>query len=214
MGDSVADGRIGHFEGVESDIAAAVAALHRSVPGLQRTVLWGLCDGASAALLYLQGRRDPRIGGLVAVNPWVRTPAGQARTTVRHYYLRRLLDRSFWRKLISGNVGWSALEGFVRNAGAAVAPDVVGTQGYTQRMAQGWGGLAFTGMLALSEHDFTAREFEVHTGSDPSWRRAFSQRPPLRVYLPGADHTCSQPGAMQALNEATSTYLLRLGEAS
>lgn len=62
--------------------------------------MWGLCDAASAALFYARG--DARIAGLVLLNPWVHTEHTAAKTLLRHYYLRRLLQRAFWQKVIQG----------------------------------------------------------------------------------------------------------------
>ena len=107
MGDSTGAQR--SFEALDDDIAAAIDALLHHCPALDRVVLWGLCDGASAALMYLQRRRDPRVQGLCLANPWVRSEAGLARTHVKHYYAQRLLQPAFWKKLISGKVGLRAL---------------------------------------------------------------------------------------------------------
>jgi hypothetical protein len=38
----------------------------------------------------------------VLVNPWVRSVQGVARAYLRHYYLRRLFQRSFWNKVARG----------------------------------------------------------------------------------------------------------------
>src|SRR5258705_4562348 len=100
MGDSP-----GHFQGFEhvgAYIRAAIDALIAHAPGVRRVLLWGLCDAASAALLYASS--DPRVIGLVIANPWVRSPATEARARVRHYYLRRLFSADFWKKVLSG--GW------------------------------------------------------------------------------------------------------------
>ena len=44
MGDSTGDVR--PFDDINDDIAAAIDEFFRQVPGLERVVLWGLCDGA------------------------------------------------------------------------------------------------------------------------------------------------------------------------
>ncbi|MCK7493609.1 MAG: hydrolase 1, exosortase A system-associated [Comamonadaceae bacterium] len=90
MGDS--SGALRGFEQITPDIGAAVDALLQRAPGVRRVVLWGLCDGASAALLYLHERRDPRVRGVCLLNPWVRSEASLARTHVKHYYTRRLRE--------------------------------------------------------------------------------------------------------------------------
>ncbi len=74
MGDS--DGAFQGFEAIDQDIAAAIDAFQAAEAGLERVVLWGLCDGASAAAFY--GHQDPRVAGLILVNPWVRSEATQA----------------------------------------------------------------------------------------------------------------------------------------
>ena len=77
MGDSTGDLR--NFEAIDDDIASAIDALQQRAPQVRRVVLWGLCDGASAALMYWDRRRDPRLAGMCLLNPWVRSAATLAR---------------------------------------------------------------------------------------------------------------------------------------
>lgn len=79
------DGHIREFGEIQSDVASAVHCLADEVPEIREVILWGLCDGASAALL--SAHVDPRVRGLVMLNPWIRTDALQAVTLLRHYYL-------------------------------------------------------------------------------------------------------------------------------
>lgn len=65
----------------------------KAVPSLRGVVIWGLCDAASAAMMYAP--RDPRVRGLVLFNPWVRDTQSQAVTQIKHYYARRLVDGAF-----------------------------------------------------------------------------------------------------------------------
>jgi exosortase A-associated hydrolase 1 len=104
MGDSSGAART--FEYVEQDVAAAIDAFQAAVPGLREVVLWGLCDAAAAALFY--GHRDPRVCGLVLLNPWARTAEGLARSTLKHYYWQRLRDPELWRKVFSGRFALGA----------------------------------------------------------------------------------------------------------
>src|SRR5690606_19047994 len=75
IGDSTGEPR--GFEAVDDDVRAAIDEFCAQMPDIEQIVLWGLCDGASAACLY--ARKDPRVAGLVLLNPWVRTEAGEAR---------------------------------------------------------------------------------------------------------------------------------------
>ncbi len=73
MGDSEGEPR--SFESIDADLRAAIDTFFREAPGLEEVVLWGLCDAASAALLY--AATDARVAGLVLLNPWVRTESGE-----------------------------------------------------------------------------------------------------------------------------------------
>ena len=102
MGDS--NGPPIGFENVDEDIRCAIDALVSRCPAVKKVVLWGLCDGASAALIYVQRSRDARVAGVCILNPWVRTASSLARTHIKHYYGQRLMDRQFWTKLMTGGV--------------------------------------------------------------------------------------------------------------
>jgi uncharacterized protein len=65
-GDS--EGEIGTLEETANDLRGAVDAFISHMPGLQQVVLWGLCGGATDAILYAPA--DPRVAGLVLANPW------------------------------------------------------------------------------------------------------------------------------------------------
>lgn len=211
MGDSA--GELQQFENVERDVGAALDALQVSVPEVDRVVLWGLCDGASAALLYLHTRADARVSGLLLLNPWIRTAASRAKTQVRFYYLQRLMQGAFWAKLLSGRVAVGALRGFVGSLRAAARTGPATDEsalGYPTRMALGWQAFPGRGLLVLSDQDYTAREFEAYCATDPAWTRALDERPLERATLSQADHTCSQPVAENALHSVTIDFLNEL----
>jgi hypothetical protein len=101
MGDS--EGEPGAPEPAEHlapDIRAALDAFAECASGIMDFTLCGLCDGASAALMYAP--LDPRVRRLVLLNPWVSDQGVAARTAWRHYYLSRLADPELWRKGASG----------------------------------------------------------------------------------------------------------------
>ncbi|MEO7762020.1 MAG: hydrolase 1, exosortase A system-associated [Casimicrobiaceae bacterium] len=117
MGD--AQGQPRSFEAVGDDLRAAIDAFFHELPGVQTLTLWGLCDAASAVLMYAHA--DPRIAKIVLVNPWVRSAATLARTQLKHYYGSRLADREFWNRICRGEFDFSAAtRSFVTNLGAAL----------------------------------------------------------------------------------------------
>ncbi len=207
MGDSEGEPR--DFMAIEADIAAAIDALLAASPQLRQVVLWGLCDGASASLMYWAARRDPRVRGLCLLNPWLRSEAGQARTQVRHYYLHRLVQPDFWRKLLGGGVGPGAVTGLLRAIRKAKGqPGAVAASGdFRSVMAQAWRAFPGPMLLLLSGKDYTAKEFLDGVNRDPAWHQAL-QRPGLRrVDLPSADHTFSAVADRLASEQALIGWL-------
>jgi exosortase A-associated hydrolase 1 len=210
MGDG--GGALRDFEAVGDDLAAAIDFLFETLPGLRRVVLWGLCDGASAALMYCHDRRDPRVAALCLLNPWVRSAQTLARTHVKHYYLQRLTQPGFWRKLLSGRIAWSALSGLLANLRAArgSAPAAASQAPYQQRMAAAWREPGRPILLILSGDDYTAKEFVEATRADPAWAGALQRAGLDQHTLAGADHTFSDPAAKRRVEQLTADWLRTL----
>ena len=206
MGDSAGSPR--GFEDIVPDISAAIDTLVREVPAVRQVALWGLCDGASAALLHVDAQRDPRVRGLVLLNPWVRSAESLARVQLKHYYWQRLGQREFWAKLLSGGVGQAAWRDLLANLRArrASAPRAVQLS-YQQRMARAWA--AFDGdiLLVLSGNDYTAKEFVDTTQSDPAWAGALRHPRLQRQDVPEADHTFTSRAWQARVDELTIAWL-------
>jgi uncharacterized protein len=206
MGDS--EGQTRHFEQLDDDIASALGAFQTACPHIQRIVLWGLCDAASASLLYLYRQRDPRIAGLSLLNPWVRSVQSLARTRVKHYYLNRLISRDFWRKVVLGGVGLSALTDLARNIGHAThGGQKTDGKSFQDCMLAGWSACGLPTLLMLSEKDYTAQEFVEFSSGKPRWQSLLNSDKVSIVRLIGADHTCSIPGTQEAAEAATLKWL-------
>lgn len=219
MGD--AEGEQRSFEQLDDDIAAAIDAWRRERPALRRVVLWGLCDGASAALLYVQRRRDPRVAALCLANPWVRTEASLARTQVRHYYLDRLRQGAFWRKLLSGRVGLAALRellGKLKTGRAAHSPsgtDADADLPYTERMAAGLRDFAGPVLLLLSGDDYVAKEFlDRCRDGGARWHGLLARAGLMRHDLPEADHTFSTAAWRAEVEARTLAFVAPLARGS
>ena len=208
MGDSEGEPR--DFESISQDIGAAVDALMAQSSKLKEAMLWGLCDGASAALLDVRSRPDARLTGLFLLNPWVRSPAGLAKAHVKHYYGRRLLQAEFWSKLMQGKVGSHALVGLARNASMAWRnrPATAGQKrSFQELMVQGLLGFRGTVTLVLSERDLVAKEFIEQNKTDAQWRRAMQMPNLKRIDFAGADHIFSRAQDHNALVALTLRQL-------
>lgn len=217
MGDSSGVRR--NFDSIDEDIAIALSTFGAAQPGIDRYVLWGLCDGASAALLYVGATHDPRVVGLCLANPWVRSETSLARTHMRHYYAARLAQRAFWFKLASGNVGSTALRDLVSNVRrlwrgdsgrASTGAPGAATLRYQQRMALSWQRFGGHILLLLSGNDLTAREFIDFAGSNPEWRDALTLPKVQMRKLPAADHTFSNAGDRVQAETLTVAWLAAL----
>jgi uncharacterized protein len=207
MGDS--GGAPRDFEHIAPDIAAAVECLLQNNPGLEQIVLWGLCDGASASLMY--AARDERIRGLVLLNPWVRSQAGIAEAYVKHYYLQRLFSQDFWRTLLSSGPARIAtmLRELLRNlrlaARAGAKPQT--PEVFTERMRRAAEEFRGAILVVISGNDLTGQEFESHCAHSGSWQSVFKRPTTVQHRLEGADHTFSKKQWRDTVSAWTRQWL-------
>ena len=212
MGD--ATGPMRSFEDTGPDIAAGIGALQSACPAIGRIVLWGLCDAASSALIYWSGTLDPRIAGMVMLNPWVRSDATIAKTHLKHYYGRRLLERDFWAKVARGKVGiggavmavagkLAAARGRPHKSGQTVAPV------FQDRMAEGLRTFAGPVLILLSGRDLTAKEFLEYVNSSPRWSGLLDRGNVERHHVAEADHTFSTARWRSEVETRTLDWLRR-----
>ncbi|MDO9271832.1 MAG: hydrolase 1, exosortase A system-associated [Rugosibacter sp.] len=206
MGDSTGESQ--SFEAVDADIAAALAVFKTHCPHLKRVVLWGLCDAATAAVLYWQRTQDPFVAGLCLVNPWLRTETSLARARVRHYYVDRFFDSAFWRKLLSGGVGLGAS---IREYFSQwrVARRIARADFITQTLD---GLRRFPGALlvVLSGRDLVAREFMdtiTAAQSRTESQTLFAMPYHRHMDIPDADHTFSQNASREAMETEVLEWL-------
>ena len=218
MGD--ASGAARHFLDVSEDIRAAMDAFLAAQPGLEKVVLWGLCDGASAVCVYPAS--DARVAGVVILNPWVQTSAGQAKVFLKHYYLQRLSDPSFWKKLLGGGVNvFGSIRSLFSTARAARGDGAARTANSSdeadagslpERMAQGMLRRAGTpAALFLSGRDYVAREFEQVRDGSERWQAVVTRPEVSTRHFEQADHTFSGPDDCPAVSAATFEWLVTQG---
>ncbi|MDD2720465.1 MAG: hydrolase 1, exosortase A system-associated [Gallionella sp.] len=212
MGDSEGEPRT--FEEVDDDIRAALDTLLERTPGLRHIALWGLCDAASSAMLY--AHTDARINSLILLNPWVHSEAGAARTRLKHYYLARLTQRSFWKKLLSGklSLGQSAndLTKSAQSALTTAAPATPtdprhGLPGYIERMRSGLNRYRGGVLVILSGNDLVAQEFISLTRNNKDWKRIMRSPRFTQCFMPEANHTFSTQVWRDAVADHTSCWL-------
>ena len=188
--------------------------LQTACPAVERVVLWGLCDAASAALMYWQAHARCPCGRMVLLNPWVRSDATIAKTQLKHYYGDRFLEKEFWTKLLRGGVD---VAGAVRvhcgerrdcgrGPGRGRASEAATFQ---DRMAEGLRAFVGPVLILLSERDLTAKEFVEYARSSPRWRALLDAANVERHDVADADHTFSTALSRSEVEVADVDWLRR-----
>lgn len=217
MGDS--SGSYLGFEHSAPDIRAAIDGLLAREPGLGEVVLVGECESASGILFY--GWQDPRVTGVVLVNPWVRTVEGQAQVILKDYYLDRIRSPAFWRKLRSGEfrIGesfFSLVEVvrayvrgkrmFAKSSLGQVKDDLAGMP-LPVKTATGLSRFRGQVLLLMSGHDYIAREFDEVTAASRAWDGLLKSERVVRKEVDGADHTFSRRVWKDSASDAVVSWV-------
>jgi hypothetical protein len=129
-----------------------------------------------------------------------------ARAYLKHYYLRRLLEVSFWRKFVRGEISPFAathsLLVFIGKIGMSRTRSSANrrpggmngaaeTNPLPDRMADGLRRFRGRVLIIISGRDLTAGEFE-DAAATPTWRRLLGAERITRRRLAEADHTFSR----------------------
>lgn len=217
MGDS--DGEFSDFLDMNDDIEAAIQVCKRDF-NVEKVVLWGLCDAASAALIYTKHRSSEDITGMVLLNPWVRSEKSEAQARVKHYYLARLKNKDFWAKVARLEINpfrsaWDFAGTILRSfssqpkTDAAVVPKT-NEANYIQHMLDGLNNFKGNLLLILSGNDLTAAEFSDLVNQSPAWDKALNDKSTERVSLPEANHTFSSKAWRSQVESATLDWLNKI----
>lgn len=193
MGDS--EGGRREFDQTESDISAAIQTLCST--GVSRVVLWGLCDGASSAMMFAY--RHPSVAGMILLNPWVHTGEYSPQVKLAHFYRPSFARREQWHRLLSGKINVTpALKELARDTmgligGSALrAASNAATLSFVDAMLEGLEQFRSNILIVLSESDLTAREFSTMVSRDPRWKAALAKSTVVSKTILSADHTFSR----------------------
>lgn len=192
-------------------------------------VFFGLCDGATAALLA-STKINPM--ALMLLNPWLRIEQNHSAVMLKFYYLNRLMTPAFWQKVVRGE--WkvkqslSSLIRFLKPAPITTAKTDSDSQqqngerpSFTQasestdqtvlRALQYW--LQYKGpvQLVLSSADLTASE--CHQLLQQKKYRKLSQQAAI-TEISNANHTVTDPAHFDLLAEVTTRWLTQLVQRS
>ncbi|MCB1947557.1 MAG: hydrolase 1, exosortase A system-associated [Burkholderiales bacterium] len=213
-GDST--GELRGFVDMNADIQSAVNVLLESVPEIDKIVLWGECESATASAFY--SYTDPRIQGIFMVNPWIRTDAGLAKTMIRYYYWHRLLEKSFWTKVMSGQFSITAsLKSCMtlikstlsnkRGEADSSVDEAIDILPLPERLAESCRRFSGEMFILTSGRDYIAREFNDYVETSKIWQELIASGRVTLKAIPEADHTFSRLEWRNKLLEYTVSWL-------
>ena len=81
-------------------IKAAIRYLKSSIHNYKKIIIWSLCDGATTSILYAAQYPDD-VGAMLLCNPYLFNAEGKARTILKYYYINRLFQKDFWKKVFA-----------------------------------------------------------------------------------------------------------------
>ncbi len=208
MGDS--EGGKHEFDKTQDDIAAAIEALFKAIPGVRQVVLWGLCDAASSAMIF--GYRHSRVTGMILLNPWVHNGEYSAQVKLAHYYRPSLSKIDQWRRLLFGEIKLvPAIKELTRNSLALMGKKSSGAtrRSFVCDMLDGLQRFQYDVLIILSEADLTAREFSTLTANNADWNAATSKPAVTTNTVLAADHTFSQRLWQDEVSQLTIDWVKR-----
>ncbi|MDD5271585.1 MAG: hydrolase 1, exosortase A system-associated [Methylovulum sp.] len=199
FGDSA--GEFVGFEGINADIATAIDKMMALMPELGSVILWGECNAASAIMMYAW--RDSRVSGLIMQNPWVSNQSTRARTYIKHYYLMRIMQKSFWQKLfklqfnpitaISSLADLWRNAGFLKSVQQQIAIQEFGNlPTYQEKMREGLAQFSGPLLLLMSGYSLIGKEFDELVSISTRWQAVLAGKALTRIAMPDADHTFSR----------------------
>lgn len=195
------------FESLSEDIETAVASFRTACPTLEKLIAIGLCDGASAALLA--SRHKKIFDHMVLINPWVHSEVLEARTRIVSYYGTRLRSRTFWKKLLSGELrvreSVKSLIGYARlwlsrDEDTDLGETDFGAS-FTDAMRNSLAKFNGEMLIALSGQDLVSQQFQQLASIDTAWKSALEEDSVSIIKFPQADHTFSSRSEKEKLEE-------------
>lgn len=213
IGDAAGDPRT--FQEIDVDIRCAIDTFIEQQGKIDKVIIWGLCDAASAAMFYAY--QDPRVRGLVLLNPDTLTSTSTAKTYLKYYYLQKIFDREMWQKIFSGRFDYrESLRSLVGLIGNLLAPKQKPstseqTLPFPERMRESLAQFKYPILLILSGRDLTADAFRDLIQNSDRWKEILSDENRVsRFDLEQSDHTFSTREWRSQVETATLEWIKQL----
>ena len=215
-GDSA--GRAASLLESEVDIRAAIDCFTERCPGLERVVLWGLCDAALAGADYAP--RDGRVAGLVMLNPWLPSEASSARVKLNISDKKQSVIGAIYCKILKNDgTLWKSVKGYSSTllsymksqvlSGNSESPNNRLMQATMERALATYSGDI---QVIIGSGDRTGNEF-LDTAKHRAKLAALLAQPQCNIsIIDQADHTFTKPEWQKAVNTVTREFVERLTE--
>jgi len=184
-------------------LSAAVQAFRDTEPHVEQIVFYGLCEGASIALL--NHHHIERCVGVILANPWIDDEKIQAQSQLKNYYGRRLFSKAFWRRVFTGEWKW---RNSTRIAGQTLKTSLSSQSDQSLSHAMATAASTCPSILYISsEFDDTREAFDHALNKDPLWQKARRASQWQDIYIKGSDHVFSTTQSHAELENACISYL-------
>lgn len=197
-GDAYGDAK--HFSANTEELGEAITLILESCNNLSGVILWGLCDGATAAAEY--AHLDPRVKGVVLVNGWIHSPWQESKNLWLEYYSKRIFDPNTWLAYIRNpsRIG-ETIRAFWSRIASLRNKDPLSDHGknVVENLTKFTGNL----MSIVSGSDVTGLTFiDYIKDNAPNVYARLD-----RVEIAGADHTFTQNSWRQACSDYTLKWI-------
>jgi exosortase A-associated hydrolase 1 len=210
IGDS--HGEFVGFSNATPSIKASIDFLNKQFPGRTEYILWSLCDGSSASIIYAANNSE-FLSGVILCNPYtIIDESDLAWMTLKHYYVRRFFKSKFWINLVKLHV--NAVQSFrsltktvkkirvfssempgvaVNNNGPSIAKLVCRSIARFPKPVK----------IILATEDLVTKNFQDVLKHQREIKRLIKTGQISQYFIKSADHTFTNPDAKKALFEVT-----------
>jgi uncharacterized protein len=197
MGDS--EGDLVLFEGVGPSLNTAIEFIVKQF-NFSQIILWSICIGASAIALYIKDCDYP-VSGLILCNPDVRCPSNEAKTRLKYYYMKRFLEKEFWKKIFLLKIDildsfrsvTQDLREFFRNSdNASKSYANIHVDSIAEKVIDGIEGFKGSVDIILSSEDLIANSFVEDVKTRKKFKTIIKKKVAQHV-IKGANHTFTEP---------------------
>lgn len=212
IGDS--EGTFRRFSSMQDDISSAIDEFKKRAPHVRGVILWGGCDAATSALINAHKFSD--VICVIAGNPFVSSPATASKAKRKHYR-SRLLQASFWKKVIRMEYNFGEYATAALSKSPSKRPKVEGKNsgrknddgddGFLKDLLTGL--LNFKGkiLFLMGDRFLTSDEFDALMNSTPEWRTAYAKSTHERIDIEGGDQVFSSTEAQERMFDVASKWI-------